>query len=131
MPNYRSKLEAMVHSIIGKEWLYEPFKVPYTTHRQYSPDFVYNVNEYYQILVEVKGYFRPGDRQKYKAIRDTLAGPEAASLFVEQELVFFLSSPFKKVSKGAMLSMSQWCEKEGFKWFVDGIDLKEYADGHI
>jgi hypothetical protein len=89
----------------------------------YSPDFVYTYPNGDQILVEVKGYFRAGDRQKYKAIRDCL--PD------NQELVFFLSSPFKKVSKGAMLTMAQWCDKEGFMWFVDGVDLKEYADGHI
>ena len=130
MPNYRSKLEAMVHSILGEEWLYEPFKVPYVTFRQYSPDFVFQARGDYQILVEVKGYFRAGDRQKYKAVRDTLRHADM-SQGPRQELVFFLSSPFKKVSKGAMLTMSQWCEKEGFKWFVDGIDLKEYADGHI
>ena len=127
MPSYRSKLEEMVASILGKDWLYEPFKVPYVTHRQYSPDFVYEYPDG-QILVEVKGYFRPGDTQKYKAIRDQLGED---SLFDTKELVFFLSSPFKKVRKGAMLNMSQWCDKEGFPWFVDGVDLKEYADGHI
>ena len=118
MNNYKSKLEEMVASLLGPDWLYEPFRVSYTTHRKYAPDFVRG-----DILVEVKGFFRPGDTQKYKAIRDSLPS--------EQELVFFLSSPFKKVRKGGMLTMAKWCEKEGFKWFVDGIDLKEYADGHI
>ena len=122
MPNYRSKLEAMVHHLLGKEWLYEPFKVSYVSQHTYTPDFV-ATGVTKEILVEVKGYFRPGDTQKYKAIRDSLPA--------HQELVFFLSSPFKKVRKGAMLSMSQWCAKEGFPWFIDGVDLKEYANGHI
>lgn len=116
--NFRSKLEEMVQGLLGAEWMYEPFTIPYISKHRYTPDFVRG-----GILVEVKGYFRPGDTQKYKAIRDSL--PE------EQELVFFLSSPFKKVRKGGMLTMAQWCDKEGFKWFVDGMDLKEYADGHI
>ena len=122
MSNFRSKLEAMVSSLLGPEWLYEPFRLSYITNHKYTPDFVSTEGEK-QILVEVKGFFRPGDTQKYKAIRD--------SLEPHQELVFFLSSPFKKVRKGAMLTMAQWCEKEGLKWFVDGVDLKEYADGYL
>ena len=125
--SFRSKLEQMVATLLGPEWLYEPFRVPYTTQHNYTPDFVHTIDGYYEILVEVKGYFRPGDRQKYKAIRDNLDD--------SRELVFFLSSPFKKVSKGAMLTMAQWCDKEGLKWFIDGEDLKEYAEevknGHI
>jgi hypothetical protein len=118
MPNFKSKLEEMVATLMGKEWLYEPFKIDYSIHRKYTPDFVYQTDSV-EILVEVKGYFRAGDQQKYKAIRDSLRD--------DQELVFFLSSPFKKVSKGAMLNMAQWCDKEGLKWFVDGVDLKEYV----
>ena len=119
---FRSKLEAMVATLLGSDWDYEPFQVEYVTHRKYTPDFVRLVNDK-QILVEVKGFFRADDRQKYKAIRD--------SLDEYQQLVFFLSSPFKKVQKGGMLTMAQWCDKEGFPWFVDGVDLKEWADGHI
>jgi hypothetical protein len=125
--NFRSKLEGMVQGLLGAEWMYEPFTVPYVSKHRYTPDFVYTIDGCYEILVEVKGYFRPGDRQKYKAIRDSLDD--------SRELVFFLSSPQKKVSKGAMLNMGQWCDKEGIKWFFDGQDLKEYAkeveDGHI
>lgn len=120
MPNFRSKLEEMVASLLGKDWQYEPFKIKYTTKHTYTPDFVHDTGTG-EILVEVKGFFREGDTQKYKAIRDTLEG-------TDQHLVFFLSSPFKKVRKGAMLNMGQWCDKEGFPWFVDGVDLKEYAD---
>ena len=117
--NYRSKLESMVHTLLGDEWLYEPFQIKYKVAHSYTPDFVLG-----GVLVEVKGYFRPGDTQKYKAIRDSLEG-------TDQHLVFFLSSPFKKVRKGGMLTMSKWCEKENIPWFVDGTDLKEYADGYI
>lgn len=123
MSNYRSKLEEMVATLLGTEWAYEPFRIHYKTKHTYTPDFVHDT-PVGEILVEVKGYFRPGDTQKYKAIRDQLQG-------TDQHLVFFLSSPFKKVRKGAMLSMAQWCDKEGFPWFIDGIDLKEYADGHV
>jgi hypothetical protein len=117
---YRSKLESMVGSLLGPEWEYEPFKVPYTTHRNYHPDFVIG-----DLLVEVKGFFRVGDTQKYKAIRDAL---------MFQELVFFLQSARTPVRKGAKMNMGQWCEKEGFPWFEDVQKLKAYGeakDGHI
>jgi len=117
---YKSKLEGKVGAALGPEWPYEPFRVPYVTHRHYSPDFVYTVDEYYQVLVEVKGFFRVGDTAKYKAIRDSLDG--------SQELVFFLSNPRTKVRKGSKLNMGQWCEKEGFEWFELTDDLKEYGE---
>jgi hypothetical protein len=117
---YRSKLESLVGGLLGPEWDYEPFKVPYVTHRNYNPDFVLG-----SLLVEVKGFFRVGDTQKYKAIRDAL---------VFQELVFFLQSPRSKVRKGAKLTMAEWCEKEHFVWFDNVSELKSYgemADGHF
>jgi GrpB-like predicted nucleotidyltransferase (UPF0157 family) len=134
-PKYRSKLEALVASLLGPTWRYEPFKVAYVTHRNYTPDFVYTTKPITQhtrhtesrnhmhILVEVKGFFRVGDTQKYKAIRDALKE--------NQELVFFLQSAKTKVRKGAKMNMGQWCEKESIKWFESVEDLKEYADGHF
>tara|TARA_R110001632_G_scaffold57459_1_gene140412 strand:+ start:215 stop:613 length:399 start_codon:yes stop_codon:yes gene_type:complete len=127
-PKYRSKLEALVASLLGPTWRYEPFKVAYVTHRNYTPDFVYTTQVRatqtpMYILVEVKGFFRVGDTQKYKAIRDALKE--------NQELVFFLQSAKTKVRKGAKMNMGQWCEKESIKWFESVEDLKEYADGHF
>jgi hypothetical protein len=121
-PKYRSKLEALVASLLGPTWRYEPFKVAYVTHRNYTPDFVYTTKNMH-ILVEVKGFFRVGDTQKYKAIRDALKE--------NQELVFFLQSAKTKVRKGAKMNMGQWCEKESIKWFESVEDLKEYSDGHF
>ena len=62
--------------------------------------------------VEAKGYFRVGDIQKYKAIRDCLSDT--------QELVFLLYNPTKRVRKGGKLNMKQWCEKEGFRNYTLG-----------
>ena len=70
----------------------------------------------FDILVEAKGYFRVGDTQKYKAIRD--------SLLTQQELVFLLYSPTKKIRKGAKMNMGEWCEKEGLRWFT----MEDIAD---
>ena len=69
--------------------------------------------------MEAKGWFRPGDRQKYKAIRDSLGE--------DFELVFLLQYPEKKVSKGAQLTMAGWCNKEKLQWFADPQLLSDYV----
>ena len=111
---YRNNFE----SDIGEElvdWSYEPYQIPYVTKRKYTPDFTKG-----NILVECKGYFRVGDTQKYKAIRDSL---------YTQELVFVFTNSNKKVRKGSKLTMGEWCDKEGFKWFTKETlqELKSYG----
>lgn len=101
---YRSGLEKeFADNFAGCGFEYEPYSIAYTMHRNYKPDFV--VGNY---LIECKGFFRVGDTLKYKSIRDS----------IDQELVFILSDPNKKVRKGSKLSMGQWCEKEGFAYFT-------------
>ncbi len=101
---YRSGLEKeFAENFAGLGFEYEPYSVKYTMHRLYKPDFV--IGNY---LIECKGFFRVGDTQKYKAIRDS----------INNELIFVLSDPNKKVRKGSKLSMGQWCDKEGFRYFT-------------
>jgi len=66
-------------------------------------------------VVECKGFFREGDTKKYTSIRDSL--PK------HQRLVFVLMHPNKKIRKGAMMTMAQWCDKEGIMWYT--IDTLE------
>tara|TARA_A100001015_G_C14918928_1_gene683500 strand:- start:390 stop:776 length:387 start_codon:yes stop_codon:yes gene_type:complete len=114
---YRSGLESVIaQALAGHGFKYEPFSVPYVTHRKYTPDFVKG-----KYLIEAKGFFRAGDTMKYKAIRDCIDG----------ELIFILSDPYRKVRKGSKMSMGQWCEKEGIAYFgVPDIDklLKYIGD---
>ncbi len=86
---------------------YEPYTVPYTIHRNYTPDFVHVPSN---TLVECKGFFREGDTKKYTSIRDSLKD--------YQSLVFVLMNPNKKVRKGGKITMSQWCEKQGLEWYT-------------
>ena len=101
---FRSTFEEDVAKIL-KGFDYEPFTVPYTIERNYRPDFVHRSSG---VLVECKGFFREGDTKKYTSIRDSL--PE------DQQLVFVLMQPNKKIRKGAKMTMSQWCDKEGILW---------------
>jgi len=102
---FRSTFEEDVSKIL-KEFNYEPFTVPYIISRSYRPDFVDPSGLY---LIECKGYFRDGDTKKYTSIRDSL--PKG------QELIFVLMQPNKKIRKGAKMTMSQWCDKEGILWY--------------
>ena len=102
---FRSTFEEDVSKIL-KEFNYEPFTIPYTISRSYRPDFV-DVSGLY--LIECKGYFRDGDTKKYTSIRDSL--PE------EQELIFVLMQPNKRIRKGAKMTMAQWCDKEKILWY--------------
>ena len=105
-PKFRSGLEKTFAALYPKEdFDYEPYDVPYITKRKYKPDFVHKPTGK---LIECKGFFRQGDTLKYKAIRDCS----------DKELIFVLSDPFKKVRKGAKITMAQWCDKEGFKYFT-------------
>ena len=111
---YRNNFEADIGEKLV-DWNYEPYQIPYVTKRKYIPDFTKG-----NILVEAKGYFRVGDTQKYKAIRDSL---------FSQELVFVLTNANKKVRKGSKITMGEWCDKEGFKWFTLKTlkELKRYG----
>ena len=111
---YRNNFESDVgDELVG--WSYEPYHIPYITKRKYIPDFTKG-----NILVECKGFFRAGDTQKYKAIRDSLHS---------QELVFVFTNSNKKVRKGSKITMGGWCDKEGFKWFTKETlqELKSYG----
>jgi hypothetical protein len=111
---YRSGLEKkFAEALPARLMQYEPFDVSYVTYRKYKPDFVYKE----KVLVECKGFFREGDTQKYKAIRDCIS--EIAGM----ELIFVLSDPHKKVRKGGKLTMGQWCDKEGLKHYtLDSVE---------
>ena len=103
---FRSTFEDDVSKILTG-FNYEPFTVPYTIARSYRPDFVDSSGK---CLVECKGYFRDGDTKKYTSIRDSL--PK------DQELVFVLMAPNKKIRKGAKMTMSEWCDKEKILWYT-------------
>lgn len=110
---FRSKLESKVSKILGPEWRYEGHRINYTMKRKYIPDF-HKEN----IVLEVKGFFRPGDQAKYLAIRDAL-------LAEGRELIFVFSQPSKPVRKGAKLTHALWCEKHEIK-YTSVAQLREF-----
>lgn len=110
---YRSTLEQRVGAVLEPAgFLYEAYKIPYQIEHKYTPDFSVG-----GLMIEIKGWLRPGDRQKYKAIRDAMNDLNLTFCFV-------LQAPHKKVQKGAKGTISQWCEKEGIPWYSEH-DLDE------
>jgi hypothetical protein len=104
VPKYRNNFEKQTGLILGVSYEYESLKLPYVVHRNYIPDFING-----KILIECKGFFRAGDTQKYKSIRNSIY-PDG------YELIFVLHNPLKKIRKNSKMNMGQWCKKEGFKF---------------
>jgi len=115
----RSKYELEMSRVLEEGGFeYEATKIPFVSEHIYTPDFTL-----FDLHVECKGWFRPGDRKKYKSIRECM--PHG------HELVFLLMKPSKPVGKGAKLTMAGWCNKEGFKWFEIPEDILQYATGGV
>jgi len=105
MPKFRSKLEQECAKQLGKEWKYEPNRIAYTVRRNYTPDFVFLDN-----YIEVKGFFRSGDTQKYKAIAEQLQ-------FEKKNLIFLMPDPNKYIRKGSKTTYRAWCKKHNIPIF--------------
>ena len=114
---FRSKLEEDCYAMLGTEWKYEPEKVPYIIQKNYLPDFV--KGKYY---IEVKGFFRVGDRQKYWSIAEALRADN-------KELIFLMPRPHAKVAKGNKITYVEWCKKNDIKIFStkEVKELKEWT----
>jgi len=115
---YRSKLEKECHQLLGiSEWEYEPHRVAYTIRKNYTPDFVRG--DYY---IEVKGFFRSGDRQKYRSIAEQLK-------FEGKHLIFLMPKPNAKVAKGNKITYREWCKKNDIQIFGTNEikELKEWT----
>jgi hypothetical protein len=89
---------------------YEQRTLPYYTSHNYVCDFVVeqpDVGGYF--LVEAKGYFRPEDRPKMRAVKEQY--PE-----LDIRLIFFQDN---KLGKNARCS--DWAEKYGFKYAIGKV----------
>jgi hypothetical protein len=120
---YRSKFESRVAPVMEKAGgVYEGDRITYVTTSTYTPDFVFT-NPYGEIIfVECKGYFRPGDTKKYRAIAEEIL--DIGSV----DFVFLLQCPSKPVRKGAKLTMGEWCDKYGIRWFQTPEEVVAYAN---
>lgn len=106
----RSGLERTVAAQLknaGVKFEYETLKLPYTINHVYNPDFMLENG----IIIEVKGYFRPGDIAKMRAVK--AAHPEL-------DIRFLFSDGDKRIT-GQKTMHGQWAERHGFPWCTGKI----------
>ncbi len=127
---FRSNLELRVSIILKNSNIrakYEPYTLPYniaptikcvcedcgskniTIKKHYTPDFVLRNN----LVLEVKGLFRPSDRKKMLAVR--IANPKHKFILVFQ-------TPKKKISKQSSTTYEDWAIKHEFEY----IGIKDF-----
>lgn len=108
MSKYSSGFEAEVAKalkLLKVKFEYEPKdrKIPYTTTSTYLPD-IYLPNGIY---CELKGYLRPADRRKMKAIIDQ---------HPELDIRFVFQNPNVRLNKTSKTTYAKWCDQRGIKW---------------
>lgn len=89
---------------------YESDKIAYVLAGHYTPDFTIKTPTG-KIYVELKGYFRPADKSKLRAVKR--CNPK-----YDIRIVFYRE----------VRSYVKWCEKYGFKYAIEKIP-KEWLEG--
>lgn len=89
----------------GVKYEYESESLPYTIAHDYFPDFTIHLPSGSKFYVEVKGWFRPEDKTKMRAVK--AANPDADIRMV------FPKAPGKK--------NIEWCIKYGVPFAIGGI----------
>ena len=103
---YRSRLEerlAQWFELNNIPFEYETLKLDYTVTATYRPDFILPNG----VILEAKGYLKPGDRRKMLCVRD--ANPD-------KDIRFVFQAPNNKLNKNSSTTYWALAEKHGFKW---------------
>ena len=118
---YDSNFERTLHEGPLKGCGFHPFRVDYTIHRSYEPDFIFG-----KTLLEAKGRFR--DRQesaKYIHVRRCLPkGYELVFIFMNHNTPMPGS---KRRRNGTRQSMGEWATKSGFTWYTPRTCPREWS----
>ena len=97
-------------------WLYEPEKIEWFPAppkiRTYTPDFKVMRKDGSYFFVEYKGYLRPGDKTKMRAVKKQ--HPEIDLRFVFQNAYKYASKHTRK--DGTRQTYAQWAESYGYLW---------------
>jgi len=81
---------------------YEVLRIQYIQKKKYTPDFILPNG----IIIEVKGFFDADERRKHIDIKKQYPDLDIRFVFLRNN----------KVRKGAKMTYSSWCEKNGFKY---------------
>lgn len=116
---YDSKFESLfAKSLVntGFTWIYnsrikngEAFT--YKIEKKYYPDFVINPGEDGEFYIELKGWFKPTDRTKMLAVKESNPNLDIRLVFQNDNWL----------TKNKKQRYSDWANKHGFKYSVGSI----------
>lgn len=86
---------------------YESLKLPYSIDHTYHPDFILPNG----IIIEAKGYFRPGDIAKMRAVKRAHPSLDIRFVFMYKD----------KRIPGQKTTHEQWAERHGFPYASEKI----------
>jgi hypothetical protein len=93
---------------LGIEWMYEPEKLQWEPpKRKYTPDFKVLCEDGTFFYVEYKGYLRPNDKVKMKAVKKQ---------HPNVDIRFVFQNASKPIYKGSPTNYGMWAEKNGYLW---------------
>lgn len=105
---FKSGLELRLAEGPLKKLKYEPFSIPFTMHKDYTPDFVGSDKN---IWYEAKGRARTFDEmKKYLAIKEQ---------YPQVTLRFIITNPNVKAYPQVKLTLGEWLTKHGFEWCTE------------
>lgn len=112
---YRSKFEAYIARTApkrkGVKIEYETKEIKYSVPHSYYPDFTITLPGGREIIVEVKGYFRPEDKVKMRGVKES-------NPFLDIRFVF------PKADKRS----ENWCKKYNFPYAIGRIPKEWFND---
>lgn len=109
-----NELEQAVLSSVSRRRLphlsieYETEKLDYVIERNYIPDFVVKFKDGRKMYIEAKGWFRPEDRSKMKAVKRKHPDLDIRIIFPSNN----------KLNKHSKTRYSDWCDNVGFPYHV-------------
>jgi len=116
--HYRSRLESYHGKILDKIFKnrkatvsFESEKLVYTLTKRYLPDFIVEFPSGHKMYIETKGYLRPSDRTKLRAVKACNPG-------IDLRMVMGANN---KLSKTSTLRYGDWCDRNGIPWAVNEV----------
>lgn len=110
LPRFKSGFErgvAAALEALNASFTYESLILPYIEYHEYHPDFVIRTKSGKTIVVEAKGRFWPGAKQKMEAVKKS---------YPEKDIRFVFQDASLPIRKGAKMTYGQWADKHGFPW---------------
>lgn len=114
---FRSLLEKKIHAKVKRGVSkkvaigIESHDIPYTLVKNYIPDLVLCFPDGRTLYIEVKGWFKPEDRTKMKAVK--LCNPE-----IDIRMVFGSNN---KLHSKATMRYGDWCDKHNIPWAIGDV----------